>query len=552
MASDEQRQREALYRRRGWWSEATVWSRLTDCVARDPHRPALCDPPNRAAICGGSPRQLDFATVAAEAQALARRLAALGIVPGDVLLVQLPNVVEAVIVWLAAARLGCIFSPIAVQYREHELADLIERAEPRLLITAGRIDNHAHAAMAATVAGGRVRVAAFGSELPEGVIGLDTLPDPGGALGPEPDATRALTICWTSGTEGRPKGVVRNHQRWLCLTQASIDAARLQPGATLLNPYPIAHMAAFVGFLLPWLDIGGTLLMHHPFALDVFAAQLASRRIDFTAAPPALLNLMLLRPEIAQQAHVGAVPVIGSGGAPLAPATVTGMREQFGVEILNLYGSSEGGSLVSGPDDAPDPAVRAVCFPRWGAPGLTWSSRMAERVETRLVDVASGTDITAPGQPGELRFRGPGVFAGYYRDPEATARAFDPQGFYRSGDLFEITGDHAQYFRFVGRCKDLIIRGGVNIAPEEIEGLLLGHPDIADAAVVGYADPVMGEKLCAVLVPRTAGRPSLEDIRSYLREERRIAAYKLPERIEWRASLPRNALGKVVRRELRL
>lgn len=545
--------REMEYRRRGWWTEDTVWSLFAANAQRDPQRLAASDPPNRAAIMHGEPRVLSYAALHAEAESLARRLAGFGVVRGDLIVVQLPNVVESLIAFLAAARLGVIYSPLPVQYRAHELRHVVAKARPKVLLTAAVIDGHAHAAMAAVIATEHpgLRVLAYGDELPDGVTSMAALADPGGELGPPADARTRLTVCWTSGTEGQPKGVVRNHQHWLCLAQAVLDAARLEPGAVLLNPFPMANMAAFVGFLLPWLKTGGTLLLHHPFALPVFVAQLSSRPIDFTAAPPALLNLMLLREDVARQANLAAVRVIGCGGAPLSAAMVTGFRERFGIDIVNLFGSSEGGSLVSGPSDIPDAHTRAVCFPRWGVPGFDWASAMAERVETRLVDEVSGEDILIAGRPGELRFRGPGVFAEYFEAPEATAAAFDDQGYYRSGDLFEIDGEHCQYYRFVGRCKDLVIRGGVNISPEEVEGLLAGHPDIAEVAVVGYADAVMGEKLCAIMVPKGEGRPALETLRAYLRDQMQVAEFKLPERSEWVEALPRNAMGKVLKRELR-
>lgn len=544
---------ELEYRQRGWWSSVTAWNLFAANALVHPDRIAVSDPPNRAAVMHGVPRELSYTALQDEAEALARRLTRLGVGRGDVVVVQLPNVAESLIAFLAAARLGFLYSPVPVQNREHELRYVIGKTRPKLLLTAANIDGHRHGAMAAALAAEFpfMRVLAYGDELPEGVLALDTMADPDCALGPVPDATTRLTICWTSGTEGHPKGVVRDHQRWLCLAQAVMDAASLQPGAVLLNPFPMANMAAFVGFLLPWLRTGGTLLLHHPFALPVFVAQLSSRQIDFTAAPPALLNLMLLRDDVARQANLGGVRVIGCGGAPLAPAMVTGFRERFGVDVVNLFGSSEGGSLVSGPNDIPDPHTRAVCFPRWGVAGITWTSAMASRVQTRLVDALTGKEITVPGQAGELRFRGPGVFGEYFEAPEATAAAFDEMGYYRSGDLFEIAGDRNQYYRFVGRCKDLVIRGGVNISPEEVEGLLASHPALAEVSVIGYVDPVMGEKLCAILVPKSRERPSLEALRSFLRDERKVAEYKLPERIEWLTSLPRNAMGKVLKRELR-
>lgn len=387
--------------------------------------------------------------------------------------------------FLAAARLGFIYSPVPVQYREHELQHVISMTRARMQLTSTCIDGHSHAALAQTLVAefADLQVLTYGDRRPEGAVQLESMFHPGGNLGVVPDASTRLTICWTSGTEGRPKGVVRDHLRWLCLAQAVMDAATLQAGAVL----------------------------HHPFALPVFVSQLFSRPIDFTAAPPALLNLMLLREDVAAGANLGAVRVIGCGGAPLAPAMVKGFRDRFGVEIVNLFGSSEGGSLVSGPNDIPDPHSRAVCFPRWGVPGFDWASPMTTRVETRLVEPSTGEEISTPGHPGELRFRGPGVFSEYFEAPQATAAAFDEQGYYRSDDLFEIDGDRDQYYRFVACCKDLVIRGGVNISPEEVEGLLASHPNIADVAVVAYPDEVMGEKLCAILVPKGEARPFLEN-----------------------------------------
>lgn len=537
------------------WHSDTVWSLFAGHARRHPQRTAVSDPPNRATVMHGAPRTLDYAALQTQALRLARQMAHCGARPGDVVLVQLPNCVESLVALLAAARLGVTFSPVPVQYREHELRHVIAKARPRLLLTAAHIDGHPHAAMALALALAhaqtpRPQVLAWGEALPEGVQNLDTLPEADG-LPALPDTHTRLTLCWTSGTEGAPKGVARSHRQWLCLTQAVLDAASLREGAVLLNPFPMANMAAFVGFVLPWLHTGGTLLLHHPFALPVFIAQLSAQPIDFTAAPPALLSLMLLRQELAAQARLDAVRVIGCGGAPLAPALVAGFRERFGVEIVNLFGSTEGGALVSGPHDVPDPHTRATCFPRWGVPGFEWASAMAGRVQTRLVEPDTGHEIHAPGHAGELRFRGPGVFTGYFEAPEASAAAFDAQGYYRSGDLFEIAGERQQYYRFVGRCKDLVIRGGVNISPEEVEGLLASHPEVAEAAVVGYPDAVMGEKLCALLVPRGAQRPGLQTLRSYLQDERQVAAYKLPERLEWLNALPRNAMGKVLKHALR-
>jgi non-ribosomal peptide synthetase component E (peptide arylation enzyme) len=143
------------------------------------------------------------------------------------------------------------------------------------------------------------------------------------------------------------------------------------------------------------------------------------------------------------------------------------------------------------------------------------------------------------------------VFSGYFRAPGLSQRAFDEQGFYKTGDLFEIAGDRLQYYRFVGRSKDLVIRGGMNISSEEIEGLLAACPGVREVAVVGVPDPILGEKLCACVAVMEGQEVSLETLKSYLRSEQRIASYKLPEYLLPIATLPRNPVGKVLKRDLR-
>jgi non-ribosomal peptide synthetase component E (peptide arylation enzyme) len=176
----------------------------------------------------------------------------------------------------------------------------------------------------------------------------------------------------------------------------------------------------------------------------------------------------------------------------------------------------------------------------------------ANKVRTRLVDLETGDDITGPGRVGELRFSGPTIFSGYYRSPDLTERAFDERGFYRTGDLFEIVGDRLEYYRFAGRHKDIVVRGGMNISSEEVESLLLSHPKVKEVAVVGWPDPVLGERVCAVVVAQPNQNPVLTELVNHLREVERVAAFKLPERLVLVDALPRNPLGKVLKRALRV
>jgi acyl-CoA synthetase (AMP-forming)/AMP-acid ligase II len=205
---------------------------------------------------------------------------------------------------------------------------------------------------------------------------------------------------------------------------------------------------------------------------------------------------------------------------------------------------------VAARKDVPDPAERAIYFPRFGVDGYRWKHSFGQVMKNRLVDPGSGAEITAAGRVGELRIQGPTVFAGYWNAPELTAAAFE-DGWFRTGDLFEIAGPEGRYFRFVGRLKDIVLRGGQNISCEEIEGYLCAHPDINEAAIVGAPDPVLGERICACVVPREGAVPDLRELNTWLREHWKIAVYKQLERIELFESLPRNPVGKILKRELR-
>ena len=310
-------------------------------------------------------------------------------------------------------------------------------------------------------------------------------------------------------------------------------------------------MSALSSALGSWLVLGGTVVQHHPFSLPVFLQQLRDERIDYTVAPPAILNMLLQNESLLQGIDFKRLSRIGSGSAPLSEWMVRGFAEKHGVQIVNYFGSNEGAALSGSDIDIPDPALRAQFFPRAGVEGFTWSISTTRKIKTRLVDLGSGADITEAGMPGELRFSGPTVFSGYYRAPEMSQRAFDAQGFYKTGDRFEIAGDKLQYYRYMGRSKDLVLRGGMNISSEEIEGLLAACPGVREVAVVGVPDAILGEKLCACIVMAEGQQVTLKDVTDYLRNQQRIAVYKLPEYLLPLAALPRNPVGKILKRELR-
>jgi len=225
------------------------------------------------------------------------------------------------------------------------------------------------------------------------------------------------------------------------------------------------------------------------------------------------------------------------------------LKEKLNINVINVFGSNEGTTLSSCPQDMPDPEMRARYFPRYGVEGFGWANRVSARMRTKLRDQNTGEIITTPGKLGELCIMGPAVFDGYFNDQHNNIEAFDSKGFFRTGDLFEIAGKAHEYYRFVGRSKDLIVRGGMNISPDELDGLLDNHPAIAEAAVVGYPDEIFNERIAVVAVPMPGNDLNLSIINEYLLGKG-LERFKLPEKLAITDALPRSSLNKVLRNNL--
>ena len=551
-------ERAAEYRAKGWWTDETIDDLLQRNRVELADQLALVDPANRGVLDGKPPRRLSWHDGGDEVDKTAAALLSIGLRKGDVVTYQTPNCVETVILALACARIGLVISPVVTAYRHHELNYVLDTVKPKAVITLAHFAKHDHAAMMLKLKEGRdLQVLILGGNAPEGTIDFDALiagANPDNAKGyvkAEPvSADDLFTIFWTSGTESRPKGVPREHRLWIVNGRIVSEAAEIRKGDVLLNPFPLVNIGSF-GMVMPWLLHGGRLVLHHPFDLKVYLKQIDDEKVNYTIAAPAILNNVLKSPALVEGIDLSSLRAIGSGSAPLSPWMIEGYAEQYGIEICNMYGSNEGATLFSGPAHVPNHSDRARYFPRMGVDGIDWQGETANMIQTRLVDPETEEEITTPGIAGEMRFQGASTFSGYFGAPELTERAFDDKGYYKTGDLFEIvSGDgEARFYRFVGRCKDIIVRGGVNISPAELDDLLTAHPALQEAAVVGMPDDVLGERVCAAVVPLGDDVPDLPSLNAWLKEQG-LAVFKLPERMEVVTSLPRNAMNKVVRREL--
>lgn len=547
------RQRIEQLTREGLWGDLMLHELLAARSADIPDMLAVADAPNRNTLVAGSIVRMNFSELQQAVDNLAADFVERGIGFGDVLLVQLPNIAELVVCYFACSRLGAVISPMPVQYGAHEIGFAAQQLSPKAMITVPAIKENPLAATARKALPDDVPVWTFAGG--EQALEISNEPDPDRNARLEqylqqnqPDANSIITVCWTSGTTGTPKGVPRSHNMWIATGKTSSEAGQYRRGDRLLNPFPLVNMAALGGFLVPFVLNGCSLVLHHPFDPAVFFGQMQDERITFTIVPPAMLNQMAKSAEMWNRFDFSELRRIGSGSAPLSPWMIDVFDNQYGKAIVNFYGSNEGISLNSTPESAPDPEVRASMFPRLGCADMPWTGVSHGMVKNRVVRVGTEEEITEPGEPGELLFAGPTVFDGYLGS--GNEDVFTSDGWFRTGDLVEICGEPPNYYRIVGRCKDIINRGGMKISPVEIDVLLESHPAIAEAAVCAYPDDNLGERVCAcVVAAKDADAPSLEELNEFLLQQG-LAKFKLPERILVLAQLPRNPLGKVQRHEL--
>ena len=543
---------------KGWWGDETLYSLFQDALTSCKKQEALVDPENRQDITGDVPKRLSFDDIDKTVERYATIFFEQGLRKDDIAIIQLPNVVELPMVYLALSKLGIICSPIPMQYGAYEITSIIAETEPKAFISIEIFNSTSHAEQFSSVFNnGEVKFAL--GEI-ENFINLhdynpadEYYESQQSHVSDNPiTANDIFTICWTSGTTGTPKGVPRSHNLWLPMAKAAAFVSETEKGDTLLNPFPMINMASIGGFLFNWLLCKGKLVQHHPFDLNVFLNQISSEDVKYTIAPPAIMNMLLNNPAILDQQDLSSLRCIGCGGAPLSEWMVETFQNKYNLTVQNIFGSNEGATLLSARNEIEDPLLRAKYFPRFGVEGFDWSNPVSKLVRTKLVSVETNAEIIEPGQPGELLISGATVFDGYWNAPEANAEVFDEEGFFKTGDLFEISPEDTQmrFYKFCGRCKDLIIRGGMNISPEELDNLLSAHPKMLEVAVTGYDDDILGEKVGVVAVVAEGETISLDEIIEFLKDQQ-IAKYKMPEDLRLIDALPKNPVGKVLRRELK-
>ena len=486
---------------------------------------------------------LTYAELAERSATFGAALVEVGVEPGDRVAVWAPNGAEWVVAVLGLLAAGATLVPVNTRFKGAEAADILARSRARALVTVTDFLGTDHLAL----------LASAGVELPDlatTVVARGPAPAPAeawsGFLARATDAARAEVarrsaalgpgdpsdILFTSGTTGVPKGVVGTHGRTLGVATDWVAMTGLRAGDRYLMVNPYFHMFGLKAGILASVAAGATMLPEPVFDADRVLARVEREAVTVLPGAPTLYRSLLDHPDRARHDLSSLrVAVTGAADIPVELIRRVGAELPFSF-IVTGYGLTEAGTAsATGPDDDAETVATTVGRPRPG-------------VEVRIVD---GDRDVPPGEPGEVLLRGPTVMAGYLDDPEATARALSDDGWLRTGDLGTL--DERGYLRIVGRLKDMFIVGGFNAYPAEIEGHLLRHPDVAEAAVVGVPDERLGEVGMAFVVTRSGDRDAGPAIVAWAREQ--MANYKVPRVVEVVDALPLNATGKVEKAALR-
>ncbi|MCU1488069.1 MAG: matB [Actinomycetia bacterium] len=434
--------------------------------------------------------RLTYGDVDRRSARLAHALVAAGVGPGDRVALQVEKSPEAVLTYLACVRAGAVLLPMNTAYTADEVAHLVADAEPSLVLD--------DAGLAALVAESLERPTTFDDV----EVGPDDL----------------AAILYTSGTTGRPKGAMLSHRNLASNTAVLHELWGFGPDDVLLHVLPIFHTHGLFVAVNCTLANGTGMVFLPRFDVDEVLAELP--RCTVLMGVPTHYTRLLDDPRFDAEA-CSHVRLFVSGSAPMLATTHDAFRARTGHAVLERYGMTETSMLTSNPLDG-ERRAGTVGFP------------------------LPGTDVRIA-EDEVIEVRGPNVFAGYWRRPELRATEFTDDGWFRTGDIG--AWDDDGYLRIVGRAKDLVISGGLNVYPKEVEDVVDAIDGVLECAVVGVADPDLGEAVLAVVVAEAGVVLDPEAVR--LAARGKLAGFKVPKRVEVVDALPRNAMGKVTKAELR-
>tara|TARA_Y100001934_G_scaffold275670_1_gene370697 strand:+ start:65 stop:1624 length:1560 start_codon:yes stop_codon:yes gene_type:complete len=487
-------------------------------AATTPDKPALTD----------GDTTLTFGDLNGRVSSLASGLLALGINKGDVVSAYLPNCIAYIIVVLGVARAGAVFSPINPRLKEAEVASILSLARSRAIFTTNDRKTLVHRA-----------VERGGINRPE-MVTIDPGQNDGGptfgelcstphVVLPDVSADDYFSLMFTSGTTGQPKGVLATHRARMVWLHKAIDVYGLSQEDVYLGVMPQVHSAGLT-FTLMHLHVGGRVHIQRDFDPAEYLALIGRERVTSSLVVPTVLVMVLEALDQGGNQDLQSLRRLVTCGSPLQITTKEGVLDRITPNLFDYYGSTESNSMtVLGPDDQRRK-------PNSVGPPF-------EGVEIRIT--GEDGETMPEGEVGEIWCLNPSVMSRYLDDDDATAAAFT-DGWFHTGDLGHVDSDG--YLYLVGRSKEIIISGGVNIHPAEVEQVLMSHPAVLDCAIIGLPDTKWGQIVTACVIPRRGANIGLPELQAHCATE--LADYKKPRRLEILDSIPRNVGGKTLRTEL--
>lgn len=475
-------------------------------------------------------RRISYGALKREAEQAAAMLVSLGIRPGDKVGVALPNWHETVILYLAIARLGAVLVPFNPKYRSHEMKHILSNSGAKLVFVSDEFEHIDLDFIERTKSDIiTVRYSKQGFQSFESLIAKEwpaQLPEV------RLQYTDIYCILYTSGTTGTPKGALVTHH---AVVQSGIvigESMRCTHQDVFLILAPIFHVFGLGCNLLSAIYCGARMVLLDKFKATKALELIQNEQVTIQHAVPSMLNLELKDPDF-KSYDLTSLRAGMTGAAPCPPEIIRAVREELGMVLSISYGATETCTVTI--TDYDDEEVHIY-------------QTIGKAVEGAEIKIVNDERKEVPyGEVGEIACRGFGIMKGYYRMPEQTDEVLDADGWFYTGDLG--TMDSNGYIRYVGRKKELIIRGGFNIYPQEIEGLLQNHPKILENAVLGLPDPVMGEITCAAVKLKPGESADFDEIISFLKTQ--IAPYKLPSKVVFVQELPSTASGKIQKAKLR-
>jgi non-ribosomal peptide synthetase component E (peptide arylation enzyme) len=517
----------------GLWSDAPLFSFLDTAARRFPNKTAVSDPFHR----------LSYSELKSRTEWLAGYLLSLGVRPGDAVVVQAPNSVYLPLIHFACNRVQALYVPVHDAWREREITHLLRQSKASVAFAVTHYKGFQHLNMIEAL---RAWVPELKHVVPLelGTEGLKVLSEHCGVPGKEyarqlsnlpcdPDA--GLHAMISSGTTALPKISPWSDNGLYALLMGGYNPTlKLTPNDVTVGIATASTGATgyVFGVLAPLL-IGGTSILHDPWEPDAAVTLLSDEHATVAVAVPAQIIKMLESHRV-EDSSFPKLRAFSNGGAPIPEAKARQVERDFGCRVHTMYGATDAGV----------PTMTRI--DEVGDDRLTTVGQTVAGIELRIVG-ENGISLDT-GLPGEITWRGPHKVIGYLNDDEATREAFDEDGWYYSGDLGAID-DHG-FLRVVGRKKDMILRGGQNIFPGEIEGILSGHPKVSSVAVVAIPDSVLGERACAFVIVTDSAKPlSFDEMIIHLRAAG-VAKFKYPERLEIVSEFPMTAGGKVRKADL--